>query len=58
MIKHTIFVCSSCAFSPQKKDYLGQRDGQCLLNQLKALQANWQYKDEFIIQEVRGFILD
>ncbi|MEO0014229.1 MAG: hypothetical protein RLZZ535_2618 [Cyanobacteriota bacterium] len=52
MTKHTIFVCSSCAFSLQQKDYLGQRGGKYLSNQLKELQANWQYKDEFIIQEV------
>jgi predicted metal-binding protein len=52
MSKHTIFVCSSCAFSAQQKNYLGQRGGKYLLNQLKALQANWQYKDEFIIKEV------
>jgi predicted metal-binding protein len=52
MSKHTIFVCSSCAFSAQQKNYLGQRGGKYLLNQLKALQANWQCKDEFIIQEV------
>jgi predicted metal-binding protein len=52
MSKHTIFVCSSCAFSTQQKDYLGQRGGKYLLNQLTALQANWQFKDEFIIQEV------
>ncbi|MEN9519028.1 MAG: hypothetical protein RLZZ381_1616 [Cyanobacteriota bacterium] len=52
MSKHTIFVCSSCAFSPQQKNYLGQRGGQHLLNKLQSLQAKWQYKDEFIIQEV------
>ena len=52
MSKHTIFICSSCAFSPEKKDYLGQRGGKHLSTQLKELQANWQYKDQFIIQEV------
>ncbi len=52
MSKHTIFVCSSCAFSPQKRDYLGQRGGKHLSNRLKESQANWQYRDEFIIQEV------
>lgn len=52
MSKHTIFVCRSCAFSPQQKDYLGQKGGKHLSNQLEESQANWQYKDEFIIQEV------
>ncbi len=52
MSKHTIFVCRSCAFSPQQKDYLGQRGGKHLSDRLKESQANWQYKDEFIIQEV------
>ncbi|HHP7230026.1 MAG TPA: DUF1636 family protein [Xenococcaceae cyanobacterium] len=52
MSKHTIFVCKSCDFSTQQRDYLGQRGGKHLLNQLKELQANWQYQDEFIIQEV------
>ncbi len=52
MSKDTIFVCSSCAFSLQQKDYLGQRGGKHLSERLKELRANWQYKDEFIIQEV------
>jgi predicted metal-binding protein len=52
MFKHTIFICKSCAFSLERRDYLGQRGGKHLSDRVQILAKNWHLKDDFFIQEV------
>ncbi|MCU0535648.1 MAG: DUF1636 domain-containing protein [Hydrococcus sp. Prado102] len=52
MSKHTVFVCKSCFFSLERRDYLGQRGGKYLCVRLQNLAQDWQLKNDFFIQEV------
>ena len=52
MTKHALFVCKSCAFSLTQRDYLGQRGGKYLFDQLSELTANWFLKAEFEVVEL------
>ncbi|PAX58396.1 DUF1636 family protein [Brunnivagina elsteri] len=52
MTKHALFVCKSCNFSPTQRDYMGERGGKYLFNQLSKLSENWRLKSEFVIEEL------
>ena len=50
MAKHALFVCKSCYFSPTQRDYMGERGGWHLLNQVLKMYDKWSLQSEFMIQ--------
>jgi predicted metal-binding protein len=52
MAKHALFVCKSCYFSPTQRDYMGERGGTYLFNQLLKLYENWSLKSDFVVKEL------
>jgi predicted metal-binding protein len=52
MTKHVLFVCKSCNFSPNQRDYMGERGGKYLFKQLLKLSENWSLKSSFVIEEL------
>ena len=52
MAKHALFVCKSCYFSPIQREYMGERGGWHLLNQVLKMYDKWSLQSEFMIQEI------
>jgi predicted metal-binding protein len=52
MTKHALYVCKSCSFSLNQRDYLGERGGKYLFNQLAELSKNWFLKSDFVVEEL------
>ncbi len=52
MTKHALYVCKSCSFSLTQRDYLGERGGKYLFNQLDELYQNWFLKADFALEEL------
>ncbi len=52
MTKHALYVCKSCSFSLTQRDYLGERGGKHLFNQLVELHQNWLLKADFALEEL------
>jgi predicted metal-binding protein len=52
MTKHALYVCKSCSFSLTQRDYLGERGGKYLFNQLAELSKNWFLKSDFAVEEL------
>ncbi len=52
MTKHTLFVCKSCSYSSQQREWLGQRGGTHLLTQLLQLYSQWRLASAYSIQPV------
>lgn len=52
MTKHALYVCKSCSFSLIQRDYLGERGGKYLFNQLAELYQSWSLKADFAIEEL------
>lgn len=51
-MKHTLFVCKTCATVRVDGKPQGKSGGQQLLEQLQALHANWELREQFHIQDV------
>lgn len=52
MTKHALYVCKSCSFSLEQRDYLGERGGKCLFDRLAQLYQNWFLKADFALEEL------
>lgn len=52
MTQHILFLCKSCAYSSNQRDYMGRRGGNHLLNNLLRLQQQWTLAAEYSIEAV------
>jgi predicted metal-binding protein len=52
MAQHIIFVCKSCAFSVNQRDYQGQRGGYHLLTNLLRQWQGWVLQPVYKIEAV------
>jgi predicted metal-binding protein len=52
MTQHVLFVCKSCAISATQRDYMGQRGGVHLLQNLIRLHSQWSLHPQFQLQSV------
>lgn len=50
--KHSLFVCTACASVWKNGKREGKSGGQQFLENLSQLAKNWEFSDEFEIQEV------
>jgi len=52
MTQHVLFICKSCEFSSTQREYMGQRGGYHLLQNLLRLQQHWGLQSEYKIEAV------
>jgi predicted metal-binding protein len=50
MTQHVIFVCKSCGFSSTQPEYMGDRGGQHLLQQINELSQAWESRSAYRIE--------
>lgn len=49
---HALYICKSCSFSLTQREYLGEKGGKILYNQVKNLTEKWSLNSQYVIQEV------
>ncbi|MEM7554876.1 MAG: DUF1636 domain-containing protein [Cyanobacteria bacterium P01_A01_bin.84] len=53
MIKHTLFVCTTCASKWQDGKKIGESGGEKLFEEISCLYEDWELEAEFHIQAIQ-----